>query len=94
MEDMALLVGSRWRGSRVMVSSSMLGGLILGQAEVSEGERFFLRGLIAWVYVAGAVNVLLNSSKRTPRMEINVQCVYYGMSKHTLFNRLPVSLFM
>ena len=73
VEDMALLVGSRWRGSRVKVSSSMVSRLILGQVEVLGGERFFLRGLIAWVYVAGAANVVWNSSKRTPRMEIDVQ---------------------
>lgn len=73
VEDMALLVGSRWRGSRVKVSSSMVSRLILGQVEVLGGERLFLRGLIAWVYVAGAANVVWNSSKRTPRMEIDVQ---------------------
>jgi hypothetical protein len=51
----------------------MVGGLILGQVEVLGSEWFFLRGLIAWVYIAGAANGVWNSSKRTPRMEIDVQ---------------------
>ena len=65
VEDMALLVGSRWRGSRVKVSSSMVGGLILGQVKVLGGEWFFLRELIAWAYVAGATNMVWNLLKDT-----------------------------